>query len=49
MIKKDFKINNAPSPVGSYPHSKKVGDFLFLSGIGSRNSLDNSIPKNFRE
>ena len=40
MIKKDFKINNAPSPVGSYPHSKKVGDFLFLSGIGSRNIKD---------
>ncbi len=49
MIKKDFKINNAPSPVGSYPHSKKVGDFLFLSGIGSRKSSDNSIPENFED
>tara|TARA_B100000427_G_C15445738_1_gene567192 strand:- start:811 stop:1203 length:393 start_codon:yes stop_codon:yes gene_type:complete len=49
MIKKDFKINKAPSPVGSYPHSKKVGDFLFLSGIGSRKSSDNSIPENFED
>ena len=49
MIKKDFKINKAPTPVGSYPHSKKVGDFLFLSGIGSRKSSDNSIPKNFED
>lgn len=49
MIKKDFKTNNAPSPVGSYPHSKKVGDFLFLSGIGSRKSSDNSIPESFED
>ena len=49
MKKKDFNIANAPSPVGAYPHSKKVGDFLFLSGIGSRNSLDNSIPDKFED
>ena len=44
MIKKDFKINNAPNPVGAYPHSKRVGDLLFLSGIGPRSAKDNSIP-----
>ena len=44
MIKKDFNINNAPDPVGVYPHSKRVGDLLFLSGIGPRNPKDNSIP-----
>jgi len=49
MKKKDFNIANAPSPVGAYPHSKKVGDFLFLSGIGSRNPLDNSIPDKFED
>ena len=47
--KKDFNIKKAPSPVGSYPHAKEVGDFLFLSGVGSRNSLDNSIPDNFKD
>ena len=46
---KNFNINNVPSPVGNYPHSKKVGDFLFLSGIGSRNLSDNSIPETFEE
>ena len=46
---KNFNINKAPSPVGNYPHSKKVGDFLFLSGIGSRNSSDNSIPETFEK
>ncbi len=48
-MKKDFNIDKAPSPVGPYPHSKKVGNFLFLSGLGSRNSIDNSIPSNFKD
>ena len=46
---KDFNINKAPNPIGVYPHAKQVGDFLFLSGIGSRDELDNSIPDNFKE
>lgn len=33
----------APSPVGSYPHARRVGHLLFLSGIGPRQP-DNSIP-----
>ena len=49
IMTKNFNIKKAPSPIGSYPHSKKVGDFLFLSGIGSRNSLDNSIPEKFED
>ena len=48
-MKKDFNIYKAPKPVGLYPHSKKVGDFLFLSGIGSRKQSDNSIPENFED
>ena len=47
MNKNDINTKKAPEPVGSYPHSKKVGDFLFLSGIGSRNPKDNTIPNNF--
>ena len=34
----------AASPLGSYPHARKVGNLLFLSGIGSRSAKDNSIP-----
>ena len=26
----------APEPVGSYPHARRVGDLLFLSGVGPR-------------
>ena len=44
MKKIDFKSSRAPKPVGFYPHAKKVGDFLFLSGVGPRSIDDNSIP-----
>jgi 2-aminomuconate deaminase len=39
--------DNAATPLGAYPHARKVGNLLFLSGIGSRNPKDNSIPGNF--
>lgn len=35
---------NASTPLGAYPHARKVGNLLFLSGIGPRNPKDNSIP-----
>jgi len=34
----------APKPVGAYPHARRVGEFLYLSGLGPRNPADNSIP-----
>jgi len=37
---------NAPEPVGAYPHARRVGPLLFLSGIGPRRPADNSIPGN---
>ena len=39
-----FNTDNASKPLGAYPHARRVGDLLFLSGIGSRNPGDNSIP-----
>jgi 2-aminomuconate deaminase len=38
--------DKAPKPVGHYPHARRVGDLLFLSGIGPRNPADDSIPGN---
>lgn len=35
---------NAATPLGAYPHARKAGNLLFLSGIGPRNAVDNSIP-----
>ena len=36
----------APVPVGLYPHSRRVGNLLFLSGIGPREAGTNNIPGN---
>lgn len=34
----------APEPVGAYPHARKAGPFLFLSGIGPRSRGKKDIP-----
>ena len=31
-----ISTSSAPKPVGSYPHARRVGDLLFLSGVGPR-------------
>ncbi len=36
----------APKAVGQYPHARRVGSLLFLSGIGPRNPADDTIPGN---
>ncbi len=36
--------NTAPEPVGHYPHAKKVGNLLFLSGVGPRERNTKKIP-----
>ncbi len=36
----------APRAVGRYPHARRVGNLLFLSGIGPRMAGDDSIPGN---
>jgi 2-aminomuconate deaminase len=40
------KINaeKAPEPVGSYPHARKHGNLLFLSGVGPRERGSKIIP-----
>jgi 2-aminomuconate deaminase len=39
-----INTNEAAKPLGAYPHARRVGNLLFLSGIGSRSAKDNSIP-----
>lgn len=34
----------APEPVGAYPHARRVGQLLFLSGIGPRQRGSKDIP-----
>jgi 2-aminomuconate deaminase len=43
-MSKAFESSRAPEPVGAFPHAKRVGDFLFLSGIGPRVRGSKEIP-----
>ena len=40
----DVISSRAPEPVGPYPHARRVGDLLFLSGIGPRVRGSSAIP-----
>ena len=39
-----ISTQKAPQPVGAYPHARRVGNLLFLSGIGPRTPDINEIP-----
>jgi 2-aminomuconate deaminase len=39
-----FQSERAPEPVGAFPHAKRVGGLLFLSGIGPRKRGSKEIP-----
>lgn len=39
-----IESQKAPEPVGAYPHARKVGDLLFLSGVGPRERATKIIP-----
>ena len=36
--------SRAPEPVGAYPHARRAGNLLFLSGIGPRSRDSHKIP-----
>lgn len=36
--------DRAPEPTGHYPHARRVGDFLYLSGVGPRKRGSKEIP-----
>lgn len=39
-----INTSRAPAPVGAYPHARRVGDVLYLSGVGPRQPGTNAIP-----
>ena len=43
-MNKSIQSKNAPEPVGAYPHSRRVGNLLFLSGVGPRKPNSKKIP-----
>jgi 2-aminomuconate deaminase len=36
--------DKAPEPIGLYPHARRVGNLLFLSGVGPRKKGSKEIP-----
>ncbi len=44
MSSQAFNSEDAPKPVGLYPHARKVGNLLFLSGVGPREKDSKKIP-----
>ena len=43
-MSESFESSRAPEPVGAFPHAKRVGNLLFLSGIGPRGRGRKEIP-----
>lgn len=43
-LSKSINAEMAPEPVGLYPHAKRVGNLLFLSGVGPRERGTKEIP-----
>ena len=44
-----IRASAAPKPVGQYPHARRVGELLFLSGIGPRDPGSNAIVGNVHD
>jgi 2-aminomuconate deaminase len=46
MLENEISVHSskAPEPVGLYPHAKRVGNLLFLSGVGPREKGTKKIP-----
>ena len=44
MEKNRFESSKAPEPVWLYPHARRVGNLLFLSGVGPRERGSKKIP-----
>src|SRR5947208_8074723 len=43
-MSENVESSRAPEPVGAFPHAKRVGNLLFLSGIGPRTRGSKEIP-----
>jgi 2-aminomuconate deaminase len=48
MATESYSSSNAPKPVGLYPHARRLGNLLFLSGVGPRiagsDATDSGVP-----
>ncbi len=49
MSSDSIRTDTAPAPVGAYPHARRAGDLLFLSGVGPRQPGSNTVPGNVHD
>lgn len=49
MSNRPIDAADAPRPVGAYPHARRVGGLLFLSGLGPRIPGSNAVPGNVHD
>lgn len=43
-MSQDYSTERAPKPVGLYPHARRAGNLLFLSGLGPREPGTGDVP-----
>lgn len=48
-MSKPIHTASAPRPVGHYPHARRAGNLLFLSGVGPRDATSNAIIGNVHD
>ena len=49
MSGEGIRTDTAPAPVGAYPHARRIGDLLFLSGVGPRQPGSDHVPGNVHD
>jgi 2-aminomuconate deaminase len=45
-MSESVRTDRAPTPVGAYPHARRAGNLLFLSGVGPRDPATNAVAGN---
>ena len=45
----EIMAENGPDPVAAYPHARRVGDLLFVSGIGPHRKGEKELPATFAD
>lgn len=43
------RTDSAPAPIGAFPHARRVGQLLFLSGVGPREPGTQRVPGNVHD
>lgn len=49
MPRKEIRSNQAPLPGGAYSQALRVGDFVYVSGVGPRHPVTGEIPETIEE